>query len=526
MNILGLGGWDHDANAALLKSRDVVAIGEEERFSRKKHMGQQYAASILHCLHFGQLDTIDHVGIAFRDRTIAEQIISAARELPQLAKADFCSVDHHQSHAAGTFYPSGFNEALVVTLDGFGDGVCSTASFMSARGTEAIWQVPYPHSLGGLWMSTCFLLGFGMRDAGKLMGLASYGKPRYQEALLDAITLNPDGSYEFNLAKHKPETFLHSELSLFIPIVQECRRPGAPITQLHMDIAASLQRVTEVIVLHALQRLYTLRPCRNLCLSGGVALNSALNGRILADSPFEAVFIPPNPGDSGTGLGSALHLAAVAGNKSDSHLLSSPYLGAEYTQDQVEAALGAAGLDYSRPANIGKDVAELISQGKIVGWFQGRAEVGPRALGNRSILADPRRAHMKDFLNRRVKFREWFRPFAPAVLESKQRDWFDSAHESRFMSFVCDVLTRRREEIPAVTHVDGTARLQTVQDAHNPVFYRLLQEFESITGVPMVINTSFNTMGDPIVNSPADAVKCYLNSGIDVLAMGSALSVK
>ncbi len=526
MNIIGIGGWDHDANAALLNSQDALAIGEEERFCREKHKGKQHAASLAYCLNRCDRGSIGHISVGFRNASIASQIIKAVRAIPQLAEHECSPVDHHQSHAAGAFYPSGFDEAVVITIDGFGDNLSSTASFMDGKESKNIWAVPYPHSLGGLWMSTCFLLGFRMRDAGKLMGLASYGTPRYQDVLLNEIALKSDGSYEFNLAKHSPKVFLHSEFSLFLPILGECRPQSAPITQEHMDVAASLQRVTEVIVMHALHAVHAKKPCRNLCLSGGVALNSTLNGKITTDAPFNEVFVPPNPGDSGTGVGSALHLAANGGYRINGPLCSNPYLGAEFTQDEMELALLAVGLPFSRAAHIEKDVAQHLAQGKIVGWFQGRAEVGPRALGNRSILADPRRPDMKDLLNSRVKFREWFRPFAPAVLAEKQGEWFDTEYESPYMSFVCPVLPHRRLEIPAVTHVDGTARFQTVRHEHNAKFYRLIAEFEDITGVPLVLNTSFNTMGDPIVNSPADAIECFLKSDIDVLAMGDALSIK
>jgi carbamoyltransferase len=526
MSIIGLGGWDHDANAAVLNSQNILAIGEEERFCRQKHRGQQYTSSILHCLQHVKSESIDKVALAFRDSSIVPQLIMAARAIPQLIDVECVPVGHHESHAAGAFYPSGFDEALVLTVDGYGDDLCSTACFMNGDATKLIWEVPYPHSLGGLWMSTSFLLGFGMRDAGKLMGLASYGEPRYADVLLNAIKLNPDGSYEFDLARHQQDNFLHSESSLFMPIMGKCRPTDAPITQVHMDVASSLQRVTEVVVIHALEKLYEQRPCRNLCLSGGVALNSTLNGRIIAESPFKAVFVPPNPGDSGTGLGCALHLASLAGNRVKGPLLSSPYLGSEFSKDDIKAAFLRAGLNYSCTDQIEKEVAQHLARGRIVGWFQGRAEVGPRALGNRSILADPRRLDMKDMVNSRVKFREWFRPFAPAVIASKQREWFDTLHESRYMSFVCQVLANRRSEIPAVTHVDGTARLQTVRQDQNPKFYKLIEEFEAITGVPVLLNTSFNTMGDPIVNSPEDAIKCFLKSGIEVLAMGDAFSIK
>jgi carbamoyltransferase len=526
MNIIGLGGWDHDTNAALLNATGLVAIGEEERFTRVKHKGKQYANSLAFCLGYSGHPTVDQMAIGFRDTAMVAQIIQTVRSTPPFGKTEFSPVDHHHSHAAGAFYLSGFDEAVVVTIDGFGDDLCSTASFMRGAQTETLWAIPYPHSLGGLWMSTCFLLGFGMRDAGKLMGLASYGEARYSDLLLNAVNLHADGSYEFDVAVHGAESFLHSTASLFMPILQQCRPPQAPIKQVHMDVAASLQAVTEAIVMHALHALHASRSSRNLCLSGGVALNSSLNGTILRSSPFASVFIPPNPGDSGTGIGSALHVAALCGNTIPSAVLSSPYLGAEFSQDEIDAALVDRGVACSRPVEIEKAVAQHLAEGRVVGWFQGRAEVGPRALGNRSIVADPRRTDMKELLNSRVKFREWFRPFAPAVIAPKVNEWFEIKTESPYMSFVCPVLPHRRSEIPAVTHVDGTARVQTVRYEQNPMFYRLIREFENITGVPMVVNTSFNTMGEPIVNSPRDAIDCFLKSGIEVLAIGNSLILK
>jgi carbamoyltransferase len=526
MNIIGIGGWDHDANAALLSSRGVLAIGEEERFCREKHKGQHYNASVMHCLNVGNSAAIDHIAIGFCDTAIAPQMINAVRCVRGLERVECSSVSHHKCHAAGAFYPSGFDRAVVLTIDGYGDNLCSTAVQMNGSTTTELWSVPYPHSLGGLWMSTSFLLGFGMRDAGKVMGLASYGVPRYQNLLLDQVILHSDGSYEFDLGKNEPDNFLNSQSSIFLRVLHECRTSTMPITQVHMDIAASLQFATEVIVMHAVAATHARTSCESICLSGGVALNSTLNGKILRESPFENVFVPPNPGDGGTGSGSAMHWAAVAGVAFTNPQMSNPYLGAEFSQDQIETALLSEGLAFSRPANIEDDVARHIAQGKIVGWFQGRAEVGPRALGNRSILADPRRPDMKEILNKRVKFREWFRPFAPAVIDDKQSEWFDTEYESRYMSFVCAVLPCKRNEIPAVTHIDGTARIQTVRYEHNPRFYRVIKAFEGLTDVPLVINTSFNTMGEPIVNSPHDAIRCFLRSGMDVLAIGDAIIVK
>lgn len=525
MEIIGIGGWDHDANVAIVRSADIVAVGEEERFTREKYKGHQYKRSIDFCLEHSTDNHIRVAAVGFKNPRIFNRIVERARIRQQLHRTEFIPVDHHASHSAATFYGSGFKDALIVTLDGYGDGVCATASLANQKGFDPIWEVPYPHSLGLLWTSTNLLLGFGMRDAGKLMGLAAYGEPRYQDILLDAVRLLPDGRYEFAFDGRHSETFRHSDHSLLLPVLGRPRRPDHPIEQVHMDIAASLQKATETIVLHMLQRLHAPHSTRNLCLAGGVALNSSLNGIIARESNFNHIFIPPNPGDSGTGTGSALYVMGQGGNVP---MISRTraYLGIDYSQREIEEFLKAQGVSYRCELNIERAVARRLEQGKIVGWFQGRAEVGPRALGNRSILADPRDALMKDRLNRSVKFREWFRPFAPSVLARHSQSWFEFRTESPFMSYVASVVPSRRAEVPAITHVDGTARLQTITPEQNQRFYTLIEQFLLLTGVPMVLNTSFNTMGEPIVNSPDDALCCFQNSGMDALALGNALIEK
>jgi carbamoyltransferase len=521
---IGLGGWDHDAAAALIGRNRLTLVGEEERFTRLKHQGQRHSASIRFCLYGEELrENPSKVAFAFAaPRLVANLRSSLADSHPRLV-SNIIQVDHHLSHATAAFALSGFRKALVLAIDGYGDSVSTSAWSVDEAGARLLWSISDKHSIGLLWMSTNFLLGFGMRDSGKVMGLAAYGTPRYTDILLEAIQLHPDGRYEFDRRKNGDKPFLHSSQSLFRKIKGAARKSRGPLEEAHMDIAASLQEATEVVVMHSLRCLVSQYPHSNLCLTGGVALNSVMNGKILKSGLFEKVFVPPNPGDSGTCIGSALVALGTT-------TLASPpthaYFGERYSGPDIKRCLEDIGIHFTRHENIEEVAARLLESGKILGWFQGRAEMGPRALGNRSILADPRGAETKDIVNRRIKHREWFRPFAPVVIENEASKWFELKVPSPYMLFVSPVIDQQRQILPATTHRDGTARVQTINEEQNPRLHRLLREFQKLTDVPVLLNTSFNVMGEPIVNSPRDAISTLLATELDYVVLDDYLVAK
>lgn len=521
---IGLGGWDHDAAAALVGDNRLVLVGEEERFTRIKHQGQRHSSSVGFCLCDEEvLRDPSKFAFAFAAPGLAEHLRSSLVGSHPRLVSNLIQVDHHLSHATAAFALSGFSKALVMAIDGYGDGISTSAWSIDRARAQLLWSIPDQHSIGLLWMSTNFLLGFGMRDAGKVMGLAAYGKPRYTEVLLEAIRLHSDGRYEFDRRKNGNRSFLHSSHSLFRKVKGAARQSHGPLEETHLDIAASLQEATEVIVMHSLRRLTSQYPHSNLCLTGGVALNSVMNGKILKSGMFERVFVPPNPDDSGTSIGSAL---VALGTTTLAAPPTHAYFGERYSGPAIEEYLKNIGINFTRHENIEAVAARLLESGKILGWFQGRAEMGPRALGNRSILADPRGAKTKDIVNQRVKHREWFRPFAPVVTESDASSWFELEVPSPYMLFVSPVVEKHREILPAITHKDGSARVQTVNEDQNPRLYRLLREFQKLTDVPVLLNTSFNVMGDPIVNSPRDAMGTLLATELDYVILDDYLVAK
>jgi carbamoyltransferase len=432
-------------------------------------------------------------------------------------------VDHHLAHACSTFYPSPFERAAIFSVDGVGsDGTCTFLAVGEGKHIREMRRVKYPNSLGAMYSAVTGYLGFYPScDEGKVMGLAPYGTDRYVEDFRQMIQLGPDGTYEIDLSwfdYHR--TAKHSVSQKFIDRFGQPRpRIKRPVEQHYADVAYGLQKVLEETGLHIALWLYQETGAKNLCMSGGVALNSVMNGRILLETPFEHFFAQPAASDSGTATGAALHVSTGIlgmGRPTQEYI----YTGPEFSEAEIEAAIQEAGLASTRPADIISQTAGQIAEGKIVGWFQGRMECGPRALGNRSILADPRSPESKPRLNDKVKHREPFRPFAPTALEESAGQYFASDYPSPVMLLVYDVLEHRREEVPAITHVDGTARVQTVSKATNRLYWQLIKRFEDLTGVPMLVNTSFNDNNEPIVCSPADAIRCYLNTDLDALALG------
>jgi carbamoyltransferase len=552
MKVLGISSLAHDTAAALVIDGRLVAFVEEERLNRDKHTWSFPDLAIAWCLDEAGLTINDLDVVAFDYRPgldylralgygvlprfpasslhWAKQTYADLRHVYKVMsfrrrwgyRGKIRLIEHHRCHAASSFLTSPYDEAITLTIDRGGDYL-STAVF-KCEGTRVtpMLRVHNPHSLGELYTAVTWWLGFTPNwDEGKVMALASFGAPTYVEDFRKMVRLRDDGGFKIDLSwagwhlERKPVS------QQFIDRFGPPRDPGAPPTQLHEDVAFALQAVTEDTALHmaaaAGRRWGASSP---LCLSGGVVLNSVMNARVLNEGPFGDVFMQPGVGDAGNSLGAALHVWHEATGKPRTFEMGHASWGPGYSDDRIQRALDERKLVYRKVEDPADEAAELISQGKITSWFQGRAEAGPRALGNRSILADPRLPGMKDTLNREVKHRESFRPFAPSVLAEATPDWFERPHASPFMLLVLPIKPERRSDVPAVNHVDGTGRLQTVTEANNPSFRRLIEGFSRRTGVPMVLNTSFNDKGEPIVCSPEDALRTYFATGIDALVIG------
>lgn len=436
-------------------------------------------------------------------------------------------IDHHRAHAASSYYLSPFDESAVLTLDGIGsDGTSTFLAHGRGDRIEELRRIRFPHSLGAMYAGVTGYLGFApTRDEGKVMGLAPFGRDTYVEAFRRLVQLDTDGGFELDLSWFRHQTtgkHLMSDrfLDTFGPARPRTRVTAEnPVPEHYQDIAYALQVTLEEAGLHLARWLQRRTGSARLCVAGGVALNSVMNGRILLETPFEDFFAQPAAADDGSALGAALEITVGR------HRLARPrdgfvYTGPGWTETQIETALTDAGLAYRRSDDIAAHTAQRVSEGLVVGWMQGRMECGPRALGNRSLIADPRSEESKVRMNAKVKHREPFRPFAPSCLVERAGEWFAGGHPSPVMLLVFDVLEHRRSQVPAITHIDGTARVQTVSEQENPLYWRMISEFERRTGVPMVMNTSFNDNDEPIVASPADAVACYLKTDIDALAIG------
>jgi carbamoyltransferase len=431
-------------------------------------------------------------------------------------------VDHHRAHAASAYLLSPFDHSAIITWDGIGsDGTSTYLAVGEGDRMREFRRVRFPHSLGAMYACLTAYLGFHpARDEGKVMGLAAYGEPRYLDQLRELVRLLPDGRYELDLSWFRHHaTGKHQVSQKFLDRFGPPRpRTREPVPQHYADIAYGLQVTLEEAGLHVARWLQAETGLTNLATAGGVALNSVMNGRLLLETPFEEFFAQPAAADDGSALGAALAVSTARGAPRPRG--EYVFLGPRYDEPELEKALTDAGLAYHRPERITDTAAQALASGKIIGWFQDRMECGPRALGNRSILADPRGPDTKDRLNQKVKHREPFRPFAPSCLADRSGEYFASDYPSPVMLLVFDVLEHQRERVPAITHADGTARVQTVSAADNPRYYELISEFDRLTGVPMVVNTSFNDNEEPIVCSPADAVSCFLRTDLDALALG------
>lgn len=588
MYILGISAFYHDSAACLLNNETIVAAAQEERFSRIKNDERFPEGAITFCLKqagitlpevdyivfyekpFTKFERIVETHVAFAPKGllsfwksmpvwIKEKIFQKKEIIKKLSDIDpawkysgenLLFTEHHHSHAASAFYPSPFDNAIILTMDGVGEWNTTTVAQGTGNTIEFLREINYPHSLGLLYSAFTYYLGFKVNcDEYKVMGLAPYGTPRFTKTIYNhLIDVKEDGSYRLNMDYFGYTTGLKMTNQKFHTLFGEApRATGSELTAFHMDMACSVQKVTEEILLRLVNELHDTYGNENLCLAGGVALNCVANGRILRESRFKNIWIQPAAGDAGGALGAAYdvyynHLKQQrVVNKDGNDNMKNALLGPSYGKEEIKEILTRHDLVYRELTGdqYYKFIAEEIANGKIIGWFDGAMEYGPRALGSRSILGDARNPEMQSVMNLKIKFRESFRPFAPAVLEEKANDYFDLAAPSPYMLLVgtvkeehrlpvdpaqamltgIDKLKVTRSTIPAVTHVDYSARLQTVNVSSNPSFYKLLTSFYELTGCPMLINTSFNVMDEPIVCTPQDAIGCFLRSGIDILAM-------
>ena len=588
MNILGISAFYHDSAACLLRDGDVVVALQEERFTRRKHDFRFPRRAIERCLKEGGIGSNDLDLVAFYDKPLTKfnrlletYLTFVPRGLRSFTKAmplwlgeklwipdvirkelgyegTVIFPEHHESHAASAFFLSPFERAAILTLDGVGEWATASCGVGEGNRVRIEAEQQFPHSLGLLYSAFTYFTGFKVNSGEyKLMGLAPYGRPLYVEKILDhLIDLKEDGSFHMNMDYFDYCAGLTMTNERFARLFGgPPRQPESQITRRDIDLASSIQKVTEEIMLRTAKHVRRVTGERFLCLAGGVALNSVANARILQSRIFEDLWIQPAAGDAGGALGAALighhhYRGFPAAPKDGCDRQRFSYLGTSYTDEEIAAFLKSSEATRPRycptPEALCEVVSSLLAEGKVVGWFQGRMEFGPRALGSRSILADPRCPDMQKKLNLKIKYREGFRPFAPAVLKEEASDWFALDHDSPYMLFVAPVHPRKRtplsetdrqrrgldmlevvrSEIPAVTHVDGSARLQTVERESNPLFYDLIRHFQGRTGCPVLINTSFNIRGEPIVESPADAYHCYMRTGMDAVALGSYVLVK
>ena len=557
MYTLGISCYYHDSAASLLKDGKVLAAAEEERFSRKKFDDGFPKMAINWCLKEAGISPENLDFVAFYDKPILkfERLLDNYIAVAPKGLYSFLNVipkwlhkriwikdeiskhlkgfnggiifpEHHVSHAAHAFFTSPFNEAAILTVDGVGEW--STATFGTAHDTtiKLTNDIRWPHSVGLFYSAFTYFLGFKVNEGEyKLMGMSAYGKPKYYDLIMkNLVDVKNDGSIHLNMKYFSftyDKVMTNQKFSDLFGI--DRREEDAKAEQVHYDIAASVQLVLEDILIKIVNHVHEKTGMKNLCLGGGVALNGVANYRILKEGPFENLHIPPSPGDGGSAIGCAQYLYFSHHNQkriieeSAKRIIENIYVGPSFSQDDVKQFLDHNNIKYETfdEVSLIKNCAKLISEGNIIGWYQGKMEWGPRALGNRSILADPRRKEMKDILNEKIKHRESFRPFAPSILEEYVSEYFDMDISSPYMNIVAPV--KKPDKIPAVTHVDGTGRIQTVSKNSNPLYYKLITEFHELTGVPVIINTSMNVRGEPIVNTPEQAYNMLTKTDMDYL---------
>ncbi|MBI1950260.1 MAG: carbamoyltransferase [Acidobacteria bacterium] len=557
MNILGISCYYHDAAASLMRDGEIVAAAQEERFTRKKHDQEFPLHAIRYCLKAGGIRPHDLDYVGFYDKplvklermlytylaTFPKSFRSFHKAMPVWLRQKLWVKDrirreldyqgeilfgeHHQSHAASAFLVSPFKEAAILTVDGVGEWSTATYGVGRDRQVDLFFELRFPHSLGLLYSAFTYYLGFKVNSAEyKVMGLAPYGQPRYFDLIMkDLLDVKEDGSFKMNMKYFSYAHGLTMTNGRFSDLFGgPVRDPEGTLDQRHKDIAASVQKATEIVMLKMANHLARTTGQKNLCMAGGVALNCVANGRILRECPFEDIFIQPAAGDAGGAVGVAAYIQHTLLNAPRTHAWKHAYLGPEYTDQEIREYLTANGIAFRECARseLLERTAHLIDQQQVVGWFQGRMEFGPRALGNRSILADARNPKNKDTVNLKIKFRESFRPFAPSVLLERVNEYFDLDTPSPYMLLVAQVRPEKRV-IPSVTHIDGSARIQTIAREENSLYYDLIREFDRLTGCPVIINTSFNVRGEPIVCTPHDAYLCFMRTNMDHLVMGNFL---
>ena len=584
--ILGISAYYHDSAACLLRDGEIIAAAQEERFTRIKHDFNFPKNAIHFCLKDAGISVDQLDAVAFYDKPIVKfnRILETYLSFPGRGLKSFLMAmplwlkdklwiqdliskelkydgkilfpEHHESHAASAFFPSPFNRAAFLTIDGVGEWATSSFGVGKENHVEIISELHYPHSLGLLYSAFTYFTGFKVNSGEyKVMGLAPYGEPKYvQKIYAHLLDLREDGSFKMNMDYFNYNTGLTMTNDKFAKLFDgPPRKPETKLTQREMDLACSVQEVTEEIMIRMARNIKKITNEKYLCLAGGVALNCVGNGRLLREGIFEDIWIQPAAGDAGGALGAALisyhhHFNKPLLSKNGRDLQKGSFFGTHYDDKEIEDFLKKFNLPAKKLStdNMIETVSELIAQEKVIGWFQGRMEFGPRALGSRSIIGDARSSEMQKKMNLKIKFRESFRPFAPTVLAEKVSDWFELDRESPYMLLVADVKKEKqktmteeekklwgidklnivRSEIPAVTHVDYSARIQTINKADNPLYHRLIERFYEKTGCPVIVNTSFNVRGEPIVESPLDAYKCFMRTEMDILALGNFLLYK
>jgi carbamoyltransferase len=594
-DILGISAYYHDSAACLVRDGEIIAAAQEERFTRKKHDPGFPREAVAYCLRQSGVGVKDLRYVAFYDKPLLkfERLLetylafsprgigSFLKAMPVwlneklflktvlqreflalgdgLAKRDlppFLFGEHHESHAASAFYPSPFDTAAVLCMDGVGEWATSSAWLGEGQELTPLWEIPFPHSLGLLYSAFTYYTGFKVNSGEyKVMGLAPYGRPKYVQAIYDQLLdLKPDGTFRMNMEYFNYCTGLTMTNARFDALFDgPPRKPETKLTQRDMDLARSIQEVTEEVMLRLARTLHRETGSDNLCLAGGVALNCVGNGRILREGPFRGLWIQPAAGDAGGAVGAAMlawHRVEGRARKTNPSEdgMKGGYLGPSYSNEEIERFLQAQDAPYERlsDADLLDRLADELAAGKVIGWFQGRMEFGPRALGGRSIIGDARNTKMQSVMNLKIKYRESFRPFAPSVLRERVADYFDMDTDSPYMLLVAPLLEKRRtamtadqqalwgidllnvprSDIPAVTHIDYSARIQTVHETTNPRYHGLMKAFETKTGCGVLVNTSFNVRGEPIVGSPADAYRCFMRTEMDLLVLENCVLEK
>ena len=588
-SILGISAFYHDSAACILIDGKILAAAQEERFTRKKHDSSYPRNAIEFVLDYAKLKLSEVDQIIFFEKPFLKferlletyvafapkGFVSFSKAMPiwlkeklfqknllfnelkshdkkYISDKNIFFSDHHLSHAASAFFPSPFEEAVILTADGVGEWATTTVAVGNGNNLEIKKEIHFPHSIGLLYSAFTYYTGFKVNSGEyKLMGLAPYGKPIYENKIKELIDIKEDGTFRMDQKYFNYATGLTMTNDKFDSLFGQKKRipDKEKLSQFHMDIAASIQKVTEEIMIKLARSIRKEYDIKNLCLAGGVALNCVANGKILKERIFEKIWVQPAAGDAGGALGAALALWHIEQNNTrivnPKDSMNGAYLGSKYNQDQIEKELLSMGASFEifNYKNLIDKTAEYLSNGKAIGWFQGRMEFGPRALGGRSILGDPRSEKMQKTLNLKVKYRESFRPFAPSILHEDLSSWFDINIESPYMLFVANVIKEKqikmteeqknlfgidklnvkRSKIPAVTHVDYSARIQTVRKDTNKHYYDLISKFKEKTGCPLIVNTSFNVRGEPIVNSPRDAFNCFMGTELDFLVIGNCI---